>query len=200
MPAIRRSGSQRPALLRLLEPSWPAVVLAAVACLILTGCEGSSPPFVGNPMDPESSDFFDMTGTWTMTINPNDPPWTVSCTEDLVGESFSFCRTFEVTVVQDGSFFLPDGMPDESDSFCDSIFVMTGSSTVLEITGVISRTRSISDHPPVSEVQGLEFRAGVVGDSGDFRLVQLTIRDVKGECTLGGSYVGLRTTPPMSVE
>ena len=206
MPAIRRNCSHRStaprgakprgARLKSRESSWSSVTLAAVVCIVLLACEGSSPAFVSNPLDPDPGDVFDMTGTWTMTMNPNDPPWTVICTEDLVGESFAFCHTFEVRVMQDGMYFLPDGTPDESDSFCDSFFEMSGSSTVQEITGVISRTRLVSDDPPVYEVQDLEFRSGVVGDSGDFRLARLTIRDVNGECTLGGSYLGFRTTLP----
>ena len=38
--------------------------------------------------------------------------------------------------------------------------------------------------------------AVVVGDSGRFLLVRLTVQDLDGECTLGGSYRALRTVSP----
>ena len=34
----------------------------------------------------------------------------------------------------------------------------------------------------------MEFPAGVIGDSGTFALVEITVHDVEGECLLGGSY------------
>jgi hypothetical protein len=160
----------------------------AVCCLVLTGCDGGSVVVSGGD-DP--SDVLDMTGTWAFTLNSDDLPFAFDCTEDLDGRNFAFCDRFEVTVVQDGEFFLPAPENGQGDRFCDSKFAMRGSSTVREISGVIERTRAIG--PPELEIQNLEFQAGVIGDAATFALARLTVQGVNGECTLGGSYLGWRT-------
>ncbi len=181
-----------------LGTSWPIVACVAVACLVLTACEegGGSTVFTP-PAAIVDSEAFDMSGTWSMTVNPVDPPRVVlDCTEDLAGQSFAFCEEFEVTVTQDDVFFLPEQGSDPGGQFCGSFFVVTGTSMVQEITGVIGRTRIVSVVPPISELQDLEFQAGVIGDSGTFALVRLTLQDMQGECTLGGSYLGTRAASP----
>ena len=73
---------------------------------------------------------------------------------------------------------------------------MSGSSTVREITGVIGRSRTLGMLPPQIEVENLEFQAGVIGNVATFALARVTILGMDGECTLGGSYLGLREGGP----
>ena len=134
-----------------------------------------------------------MTGTWTMTLNSVDRPFAFDCTEDLVGRSFPFCESFDVTVTQEGVFFLPEQGSGQGNPFCDSLFAMSGSATVREISGAIDRTPVVGLVPPI---QSMEFQAGVIGDSATFALARLTLQGVNGECTLGGSYLGLRIDSP----
>lgn len=171
--------------MRSLGPSW-----MAVSCLVLTACAEGVGPVVPTP--PRSPDAFDMSGTWTLTVNAVDPPVVFACDGDLAGRSFSFCDSFEVTVVQNDVNFLPAPGGDPSGPFCESTFEMTGTATVREISGMIGRARTVSATPPVVEQQNLEFQAGVLGNSGTFALVRLTIRGTGGECALGGSYRGER--------
>jgi len=170
-------------------------VTLAVSCLVLSACDGDGGGVIVPGRD-DLSDVVDMTGTWTLTLNPVDPPLLFDCTEDLIGRRFSFCESFDVTVTQDGLFFLPEPGNGQGASHCDSQFAMGGSSTVREISGAITRTRTISLVPPELEIQNLEFRAGVIGDAATFALARLTLQGVDGECMMGGSYLGLRTDPP----
>ena len=175
--------------------SRAAVVMLAVSCLVVMACDGSGGGVI-IPGGDDLSDVLDMTGTWTLTLNSVDAPFTFDCTEDLVGRDFSFCESFEVTVVQDGLFFLPESGNGQGEPFCDSQFEMSGSSTVQEISGVIVRTRTLSRVPPEVEIQNLEFQAGVIGDVATFALARLTLQGGAGECTMGGSYLGLRADSP----
>jgi hypothetical protein len=175
--------------------SRSAIVLLIVSCLVLTACDGSS----GGVVVPGGDDLFDvldMTGTWTLTLNSVDLPFAFDCTEDLVGRAFSFCESFEVTVVQDGVSFLPESGNGQGEPFFDSQFEMSGTSTVQEISGVIVRTQTLGLAPPEIEIQNLEFQAGVIGDVATFALARLTLQGVVGECTMGGSYLGERTDSP----
>jgi hypothetical protein len=170
-----------------------AVATLAVFCLVLTSCDGDGGAVIIVPGGDDPSDVLDMTGTWTLTLNSVDLPYAFDCTEDLVGRSFSFCESFDVTVIQEGVLFLPAPVTGPGDLFCDSQFEMGGSSTVREIAGAITRTRAISAVPPELEIQNLEFQAGVIGDVATFALARLTVQGVIGECTMGGSYLGLRS-------
>jgi len=167
----------------------------ALCVLALTACSddggGVVVPGGGGP-----SDVLDMTGSWALTVNRVDPPFAFDCTGDLAGRTFSFCDRFEVAVVQDGVNFLPDPGGGPGDPFCDSRFEMSGSSTLREISGTVRRSRDTGVVPVVLEIENLEFQAGVIGDSATFALARLTIEGVNGACTLGGSYLGLRTESP----
>jgi len=169
--------------------------MLTVFCLVLTACNDYGGGVIVSGGD-DPSDVLDMTGTWTLTLNSVDLPFTFDCTEDLVGREFSFCESFEVTVVQDGVSFLPESGNGQGEPFCDSQFEMSGSSTVQEISGAIVRTRTVSLVPPEIEIQNLEFQAGVIGDVATFALARLTLQGVIGECTMGGSYLGLRADSP----
>ena len=175
--------------------SRTAVVMLTVFCLVLTACNDYGGGVIVSGGD-DPSDVLDMTGTWTLTLNSVDLPFTFDCTEDLVGREFSFCESFEVTVVQDGVSFLPESGNGQGEPFCDSQFEMSGSSTVQEISGAIVRTRTVSLVPPEIEIQNLEFQAGVIGDVATFALARLTLQGVTGECTMRGSYLGLRADSP----
>jgi len=175
--------------------SLRAVAMLTVSCLVGTACDGSGGGVIV-PGGDDRSDVFDMTGTWTLTLNSVDLPFTFDCTGDLVGREFSFCESFEVTVVQDGLSFLPGSGTGQGEPFCDSQFEMSGSSTVRQISGTIVRTRTLSLVPPQLEIQNMEFQAGVIGDVATFALARLTLQGVTGECTMGGSYLGLRAGSP----
>ena len=56
------------------------VARAAVACLVLTACEGGGGGGLVGPGGDGTEDVFDMAGTWTMTRNPVDPPFAFDCT------------------------------------------------------------------------------------------------------------------------
>ena len=87
--------------------SRAAVVMLIVACLVGTACDGDGGGGI-IPGGGEPPDILDMTGTWTLTLNSVDLPFAFDCTEDLVGKEFEFCESFDVTVVQDGVYFLPE--------------------------------------------------------------------------------------------
>jgi hypothetical protein len=168
------------------------VSILAIPCLALTACYADGGGGVVVPGD-DPSDPFDMTGAWVLTRSSVDPPFAFDCTEDLAGREFSFCESFEVSVAQDDVYFFPGPGNGEGEPFCDSRFAMSGSATIAEIYGEIERAPAVGTAPPVPEIQYLEFNAGVIGDSATFALARLTLEGVNGECTMGGSYLGLRT-------
>jgi hypothetical protein len=160
-----------------------------VVLLALFGC-GSGGGGMIPTLDGGGPDEFDMSGTWTLTLNPPDPPWTVECSGGLEGRVFTFCGSFTLTLAQNGIYFAPEN--GQGETFCDSTFSITGSSTPQEITGVITRRHTISSSPLELEIQEMAFRAGIIGDSGTFALVEITVDTAAGECLLGGSYRGVR--------
>jgi hypothetical protein len=165
---------------------------AGLACIVLMACGD------GVFIDTDEDAFFqspvavDMSGNWSLSSNPDDPPLIVECTGDLPPEDFTFCDAFTVTVVQERELFTSD--PGDG-PFCDSFFELVGSATVQEISGVI--VRELVDPPSTgSPFQDLEFQAGLVGDRATFALAWLTVPGVDGECMLGGSYIGVRVAAP----
>ena len=171
------------------------VAILAISVLAITACSVDGGGGTVIPGE-EPSDPFDMSGTWVLTLSSVDPPIAFECTEDLAGREFSFCESFEVSVVQDDIYFFPDPNPVAGQPFCDSLFTMSGSATVAEIYGVIDRSPVAGPGSQEAEAQRLEFNAGVIGDSATFALARLTLEGVSGECRMGGSYLGLRNGTP----
>ena len=94
-----------------------------VVCLALLACEPGGGGVIPMP-DDGGPGAFDMSGTWTLTLNAADPPWTVECSGDLEGRIFTFCDSFTLTLVQNGIYFAPE--KGRSETFCDSTFSITG--------------------------------------------------------------------------
>ena len=175
--------------IRSIPAALPALI---VVVLSVAGCsDGGTAGIIGGG-DADPPDAVDVAGDWTFTENIADPVQTVECTGDLADEFFSFCDSFEATLVQDGAEF--ESEP-PTETFCDSTITMSGVATVDEVAGVIVVEKEVNDSPLVVETTEIEFTAVTISNSGTFAMVRLTVAGLGGECLMGGSYLGQRTGP-----
>ena len=176
-------------------PALFVVALSVAGCVgdgtggVIGGGEEADPP-VGEEADPP--DAFDVAGDWTFTGNIFDPVQTVECTGDLADELFSFCASFEVTLVQEEAEF--DTEP-STETFCDSIITMSGTATVDDVSGVIVVEEEVNGSPLEIKTTEIEFTGVTISNSATFAMVRLTVAGLGGECLMGGSYLGGRTGP-----
>jgi len=158
---------------------------------VIGGGEEADPSdAVGEEADPP--DAVDVAGDWTFTENILDPVQTVECTGDLADELFSFCASFEVTLVQEEAEF--DTEP-STETICDSIITMSGTATVDDVSGVIVVEEEVNGSPLEIKTTEIEFTGVTISNSATFAMVRLTVAGLGGECLMGGSYLGERTGP-----
>jgi len=185
------------------SPLLPVALLALIAvALLVAGCDdggtggiidvGGTGHVDDGGEDPDPPEAVDVAGDWTFTENILDPVQTVECTGDLADELFSFCPSFEVTLVQEEAEF--DTEP-PTETFCDSTITMSGVATVDDVSGVIVIEEEINDSPLEIKTTEIEFTAVTISNSATFAMVRLTVAGFDGECLMGGTYLGERTGP-----